>query len=75
MKWDKAIKQIEAALAEGKTVEIQYHRKWTRNSNEYKWDIVTNVTEYDWFGQICKAVNTYHDQINEGNFIVDEINT
>lgn len=75
MKWEKAISQIETALANGLEVEIRYHRKWTRNANDFKWGMVTDVSEYKWHGQICKAINTHFDQLNEGTHIVDEVNT
>lgn len=75
MNWSKAIIKIEAALAEGKEVELKYHRKWARNVNEFKWGMVENVVPYDWNGQICKAVNMHFDQLNEGTHIIDEINT
>ena len=74
MKWNKALKQIEAALNEGKQVEIKCHRKWNRNSNEVRWLTVEDVCSYEWKGQICKAVNTNYDQLNEGAYIIEEIN-
>lgn len=73
MLWIKAIAKIEQALAEGATVGVIYHRKWNRNSNEIKKDDVDAVIEYDWHGKTCKAVNTTHDQINEGTYIIDEV--
>ena len=71
MKWNKAVRQIEAALNEGKTVEILYHRKWMLNDSHF--DKVDSITEYDWKGKICKAVNTWHDGINESSHIIDEV--
>lgn len=73
MLWIKAIEKIEQALAEGATVGVVYHKKWNRNCNEIKKDDVEGIIEYDWKGQICKAVNTTHDQINEGTHIIDEV--
>lgn len=74
MKWNKAIKLIEDALEAGQKVEIRYHRKWTRNPNEFKWSMVESVSEYNWNNEICKAVNTIHDQLTEGTHIIDEVN-
>lgn len=71
MKWNAAVKQIEELLAEGKTVEIVYHRKWMKNDSHF--DKVDSVVEYAYNGQICKAVNTWRDGINESSHIIDEI--
>ena len=71
MKWNKAIEKIEQALAEDHKVIIEYHRKWMKN--DYHSDTVDNICEYEWQGQICKAVNTYNDQINESSHIIDAI--
>lgn len=72
MKWNKAIQKIEKALADGaKSVMVSYHIKYDR----YGWhhDTVENITEYEWNDQICKAVNTYSDQLTEGTHIIDEV--
>ena len=74
MKWEKALKQIEAALTDNKEVEIKYHRKWAKNIHDYRIGMVDNVVEYDWHGDTCKAINTYYDQVDEGTHIIDEVN-
>lgn len=74
MKWEKALKQIETALANNKEVEIKYHRKWAKNIHDYRIGMVENVVEYDWHGDTCKAIDTYYDQVDEGTHIIDEVN-
>lgn len=72
MKWNTAIKKIEKALDENRTVEISYHRKWLLQ--DYHTDIVTSVSEYDWYdGKKCKAINTYADQLDESSHIIEKI--
>jgi hypothetical protein len=77
MKWIKAVEQIEQALAAGKAVSVRYHRRWITKFPQF--DKVDSVVEYDWWNntkgcfQICKAVNTYHKQLNEGSHIIDEV--
>lgn len=71
MKWQKAIEKIEYALDSGRTVVIEYHRKW--NLQDSHVDQVDNVVEYEYEGQICKAVNTWHDQIHESSHIIDGV--
>lgn len=71
MKWDKAINKIEKALAEGANVAVHYHRKWMKNDSHL--DDVESISKYEWNGQICKAVNTFHDQLNESSHIIDEV--
>lgn len=71
MKWIKAVEQIEQALAAGKAVSVQYHRKWMPQLTPI--DKVDSVVEYKYAGEICKAVNTYHNQLNEGSHIIDEV--
>lgn len=71
MKWNTAVKKIEKALEEGKHVEIHYHRKWM--VQDYHWDVVENVSEYDWYGQTCKSVSTYRDLLDEDSYIIDDI--
>ncbi|WP_458397845.1 hypothetical protein [Anaerotignum sp.] len=71
MKWSKAIAQIEEALAAGKDVEIRYHRKWMLQDAHC--DKVYSVPEYEYNGQICKAVDTYCDGIDEGSHIIDAV--
>ena len=73
MKWSKAIEIVDRALSEDMTVTITYHRKWCRNTNEIKTDEVEAVVSYEWNGENCKAVNTLHDQLNEGCYIIEEI--
>ena len=74
MKWNKAIEQIEKALADGKRVEVSFHRKWARNCNEYKTDKVDKVVSYDWHGEECKFVDTWEGYgLEEGNFIIDDV--
>lgn len=71
MKWNKAVEQIEQALAADKAVSVYYHRKWMKNDAHY--DKVDSVCEYDWHGETCKSVNTYNDQIDEYSHIIDEV--
>lgn len=75
MNWNKAIRQIEQALAVDKAVSVEYHRKWMKNDSHCS--AVDSVVEYQWEGQICKAVNLYDyaisDQINEGSHIIDKV--
>lgn len=71
MNWNKAVKQIEQALTADVAVSVRYHRKWMKNDCHF--DKIDSVTEYEYKGQICKAVTTYHDQINEGSHIIDEV--
>jgi hypothetical protein len=71
MKWNKAVAQIEEALAAGKYVEIRYHRKWMPQDAHF--DKVWSVTEYKYNSQIYKAVSTYDDGIDEGSHIIDEV--
>ena len=71
MKWNKAVKQIEQALAANKDVSIKYHRKWMKQDAHH--DNVYSLAEYEYNGQICKAVNTYDDLINEDSHIIDEV--
>ena len=71
MKWNKAVQQIEAALEEGKIVEIIYHRKWMKNDSHIQQ--VESISEYEWNGWKLKAVNLFHDQINDGSHIIDEV--
>ena len=74
MKWNKAIEQIEKALADGKRVEVSFHRKWARNCNEFKTDRVDCVSAYDWHGETCKGVSTFEGYgLDEGNFIIDDV--
>lgn len=73
MNWNKAVKKIEQALAEGANVAVRYHRKWVKQESHI--DDVDCISDYDWNGQICKAVNTFHDQLNEGSHIIDEVLT
>ena len=74
MKWNKAIEQIEKALADGKRVEVSFHRKWARNCNEFKTDKVDKVVSYDWHGEECKFVDTWEGYgLEEGNFIIDDV--
>ena len=71
MKWAKAIAKIEKALAAEKTVVIEYHRKWILQDSHV--EHVESVSEYEYEGQICKAVNTFSNQINEGSHIIDGV--
>ena len=73
MKWNKAIKQIETALALGKEVAIDYHRKW--NTCDAHIDRVDGIVLYDWHGEQCKAVSTFFDLIDEGSHIIDDVST
>lgn len=71
MKWAKAIRLIEWALAQGHDVEIRYHRKWMPNDTHY--DTVSYLPRYDWNGQECRAITTFHDQIDGSTHIVDDV--
>ena len=71
MKWEMAIKKIEKAMAEGKKVEIEYHRKWMKQDSHF--DVVYSISEYDWHGDVCKAVSTYHDGLDEDSHIIDAV--
>lgn len=74
MKWEKAIEQIKAAQAGGANhIEISYHRKWARNSHEFKQDTFDCIATYIWDGKECKAILTRYGMIDEGNYIVDEV--
>ena len=74
MKWDRAINKIETLMAQGKEVEIQYHRKWARNVNEFKFGNVEYVGTYEWHGETLKFVRMSMVSIEEGNFIIDAVN-
>lgn len=71
MKWNKAVEQIEQALAAEQAVSVRYHRRWMTKLPQF--DKVDSVVEYAYAGKICKAVNTYNDQLNEGSYIIDEV--
>lgn len=71
MKWNTAIKQIEQAMAEGKKVGVEYHRKWARNGRQF--DAVYSVGEYVFNGEVCEGVTTYYDILDEDNYIIDGI--
>lgn len=71
MKWMTAVEKIEAALAANRTVVIEYHRKW--NLADSHVDTVESITEYEYEGRICKAVNTFSDQIHESSHIIDGV--
>lgn len=71
MKWIKAVEQIEQALAAGKAVGVYYHRRWIKNDSHA--GIVDSISRYMWNGEICYAVNTYNNQLNESSHIIDEV--
>lgn len=71
MKWNTAIKIIEQAERNGETVSIEYHRKWMKNSTRY--GVVDTITEYEYNGEICKAVVTFSDGLDESSHIIDDI--
>ena len=71
MKWNKALQQIGAALKEGKTVEIVYHRRY--NTKISYFDKVDCITEYMWHGVPEYVVTTWNDQVAEYSHIIDEI--
>lgn len=73
MKWNTAVKKIEQALAAEKAVSVHYRRKYDRSACKYRYDHVDSISTYPWYDQICKAVNTYHDQIAEYSHIIDEV--
>ena len=65
------MEQIEQALAAKKAVSVKYHRRWMTKLPQF--DKVDSVVEYAYTGEICKAVNTYNNQLNEGSHIIDEV--
>ena len=74
MKWNKAVDQIEQALAAGKAVSVRYHRKWMKQDEHF--DKVYSVSRYVWNGQPLNdavAVNTYYDQLLISSHIIDEV--
>lgn len=71
MKWNKAVEKIEKALANDDYVIITYHRKWMKNDSHT--EAVDSISEYEWNGQICKAINTDGNQIDEDSHIIDEV--
>lgn len=72
MKWEKAIAKIEAAQADGAlSVMVVYHVKYDRYGSHH--DTVDSIIDYEYKGQICKAINTYHDQLTEGTHTIDEV--
>lgn len=71
MKWNKSVGIIEKGLAEGKDVEIKYHRKWNRNENEVRWSEVSQVSEYKFNGVLCKAIHTPFYLLDEGNWVIE----
>ncbi len=71
MKWETAINKIEKAMDEGKKVTIEYHRKWMKQDSHF--DVVYSINEYDWHGNVCKAVTTYHDGLDEDSHIIDNV--
>ncbi len=73
MKWDKAMKQIEQALAAGKAVSVHYRRKYDRSACKYRYDHVESISSYPWKNEICKAVNTRTDQLDSYSHIIDEV--
>lgn len=71
MKWNKAVEKIEKALAADKDVTVHYHRKWMKQDSHF--DKVDSVDAYQYERQICKTISTYHDQIIEYSYIIDEV--
>ena len=73
MKWDKSINEIETRMAQGKEVEIQYHRKWARNDNEFVWENVDYLLPDELNGKPTKAVRTSWQIVEGSNFIIDTV--
>lgn len=73
MNWNKAVAKIEQALNEGANVAVQYHRKWMKNDSHIH--DVEEVVEYEYKGKVCKALNLWGDQIDEGSHIIDQVLT
>lgn len=71
MKWNKAVKEIEKAINNGEDVEIRYHIK--HDTRQPRFEKVESISEYEYQGSTCKAINTYHDQVLEGLHVIDEI--
>ena len=71
MKWNKAVEQIEQALAAEKAVSVHYHRKWMKQDAHY--DKVDQVISYEWDGETVKAVSTYHNVVDPYSYIIDEV--
>ena len=72
MKWSKAVKIIEDAIARDDYVAVSYHRKWM--TQEFRlYDPVESVSPYDWHGEECKGITTASDILTEGTHIIDEV--
>lgn len=71
MKWNKAVKEIEEAINNGEDVVIRYHIK--HDTRQTRVMDVESVIEYEYKGSMCKAINTYDDQVLEGMHVIDEV--
>ena len=76
MKWETAIAKIGMCLMQcveygGGSVEVTYHRKW--NKKLIYFDTVDTIEEYEWNGEMCKVVTTYHDQIDGATHVIDKV--
>ena len=71
MRWNKALKIIETALAVDRDIEVVYHRK--HNTQMYHWDKVYTISEYTYKGEQCRVVCTYGDVIDGATHIIDSV--
>ena len=71
MKWSIAVQRIESALAEGKEVEVRYHRRY--NTKISLIDKVDMVIDYKWHGVPEHDISTWRDQLSDYSHIIDEI--
>lgn len=71
MKWNKAVKEIEEAIRYRVDVVVEYHVK--HDTRQSRFEKVESISEYEYQGTKCKAINTYHDQVLEGLHVIDGI--
>ena len=77
-KWDAAIREIEGALGRetaeiGVRVEVEYHRKWSRE--EHRFGYVEKIAEYEYEGKTHKDVMLWHDILQDNAHVIDRIIT
>lgn len=73
MKWLDAIKKIDKALNEGANVAVSYRPKYSHNSNDLRYGDVVKITEYEYKGELCKAIQTYGNSLDEGSHTIYEV--
>lgn len=71
MNWNKAIEQIEQALAADKAVSVHYHRKWMKQDAHF--DTVDKIISYQWDGETVKAISTYNNVVDPYSYIIDDV--